>query len=90
MSLSAKEMFEELGYILTKNTDIIYFNEEAGEKTILCYAKHIDGDDYDVISFYESKKYYCEKPTSENGVSCAITYEEHQAITQQLKELQDE
>jgi len=88
----AKKMFEALGYKITTNEDIICGNEGAGKKTLPTYTKNSpyakkNQSFYDVISFYEHKKYYCEKQISQYVISCSITVKEHQAIHQQMKEL---
>ena len=37
--IKAKEMFEELGYTITKNEETMYMFEEAGETTLFTYVK---------------------------------------------------
>lgn len=77
--MSAKEMFEKLGYELKKETQ--YF---------LCYEKATTYDGIDVITFiYESKhiQIYNIFPVDRHLSAKDITLEELQAINKQVEEL---
>ena len=76
--MTAKEMFEKLGYIRQYKTD-----------GCICYRKSlINGAVRDVV-FYDLKKQYFAIELFDKGtaVQIFITIELHLAITQQIKEL---
>jgi len=85
--MTAKEMFEELGFIETYEKDIMEEKCEYGEEGIIAYVSKNDNGKYDGIIFTNSKKYDVEIWDGKHYVSSLIDVNLHKAIHQQMKEL---
>ncbi len=91
--MTAKEMFEELGYKLEESDNIEYVQDTVEFFTIR-NGKKVDGSYNRTIKIYTDIKtyivfdecYYPEEGNIEKDI-VEITSEEHKAIHQQMKEL---
>jgi hypothetical protein len=78
--MTAKEMFEALGWVLGEmkdeyRDDIVYYQKKQGSAT------------YDLDFYFEDKTYYSYGFAKGHNINCPLNVDEHKAITQQMKEL---
>ena len=82
--MTAKEMFEELGYkIAVKDDEVLMYSQELGNGTKFIYFRLI----YKAISEYHLGYGGYVLYDSNSKVQITFTAIEHKAITQQMKEL---